>query len=179
MTARGRTQCAPTMWLVRLLDKLEFEKGVDFMKRKAKWFVISVLMLAILALLIFPVGKSFTLPFAADEVSSVILWSFWGYKEATDPADISLIMEEMNSVRLCGVFDFENYQLREGDYSYICAFYLMDGRIYQYSNLSKPGLTSIFMDADGTYYKAKNLLLQSVFDKLDLELRTGNPFPTE
>ena len=149
------------------------------MKRKAKWFVISVLMLAILALLIFPVGKSFTLPFAADEVSSVILWSFWGYKEATDPADISLIMEEMNSARLCGVFDFENYQLREGDYSYICAFYLMDGRTYQYRNLSKPGLTSIFMDADGTYYKAKNLLLQSVFDKLDLELRTGNPFPTE
>ena len=26
MTARGRTQCAPTMWLVRLLDKLEVDE---------------------------------------------------------------------------------------------------------------------------------------------------------
>ena len=149
------------------------------MKRKATWIVGIVLVLAILALLIFPIGKPFVLPFAVDEVSSVILWSFWGYKEATDPADISVIMEEMNGLRLCGTFDFESYQPREGDYSYVCAFYLTDGRIYQYSNLSKPGLTSIFMDADGVCYKAKNLLLQSVFEKLNLEMQTGNPFPTE
>ena len=29
MTARGRTQCAPTMWLVRLLDKLEFDGMIE------------------------------------------------------------------------------------------------------------------------------------------------------
>ena len=149
------------------------------MKRKAKWIIVSVIVLAILVLLVFPIGKSFTLPFTVDEVSSVILWSFWGYKEATDPADISAIMEEINGVRLCGDFDFESYQPKEGDYSYVCAFYLTDGRTYQYSNLSKPGLTSIFMDADGSYYKAKNLMLQSVFEKLNLEQQMGNPFPAE
>ena len=29
MTARGRTQCAPTMWLVRLLDKFEFDGMIE------------------------------------------------------------------------------------------------------------------------------------------------------
>ena len=29
MTARGRTQCAPTMWLVRLLDKLESDGMIE------------------------------------------------------------------------------------------------------------------------------------------------------
>ena len=29
MTACGRTQCAPTMWLVRLLDKLEFDGMIE------------------------------------------------------------------------------------------------------------------------------------------------------
>ena len=29
MTARGRAQCAPTMWLVRLLDKLEFDGMIE------------------------------------------------------------------------------------------------------------------------------------------------------
>ena len=29
MTARGRTQCAPTMWLVRLLDKLGFDGMIE------------------------------------------------------------------------------------------------------------------------------------------------------
>ena len=149
------------------------------MKRKAKWIIVSVIVLAILVLLVFPIGKSFALPFTVDEVSSVILWSFWGYKVATDPADISVIMEEINGVRLCGAFDVESYQPREGDYSYVCAFYMTDGRTYQYSNLSKSGLTSIFMDADGVYYKAKNIMLQSVFEKLNLEMQIGNPFPAE
>ena len=29
MTARGRTQCAPTMWLARLLDKFEFDGMIE------------------------------------------------------------------------------------------------------------------------------------------------------
>lgn len=149
------------------------------MKRNLKWIVVSLLVLTIIVLLVFPIGRPLQLPFEADEVSSVILWSFWGYKEVTEVDDIAQITEKMNGIRICGAFDFENYEPRDGDYSYVCTFYLTDGSTYQYSTMQKPGLTSIFMDADGTYHKAKNVRIQSVFENLDLELRQGNPFPAK
>ena len=149
------------------------------MKRYLKWIVAVLLVLTIVALLIFPRGKSFTLPFAAEDVSSVILWSFWGYKEATDRDDIAMIVGEMNDTRLCGEFDFENYEQREGDYSYICAFLLKDGRTCKYSIMSKPGLASVFRDSDGTYYKVKNVWIESIYNELDIEPQHGNPFPAE
>ena len=127
------------------------------MKRNFTVFAALTVVLAVVALLIFPIGKRFTLPFAAGDVSCVTLWSFWGYKEVTDAEDIAMIAEEMNDIRLCGEFDFESYAPRDGDYSCTVSFLLKDGRIYEYATMPKPGLTTIFQDADGTYYKAKNI----------------------
>lgn len=147
------------------------------MKRNLKWIVAVLLVLMIVALLIFPIGKRFTLPFAAEDVSSVILWSFWGYKEATEAEDIAVIVEEMNGARLCGEFDFENYEPRDGDYS--CQFFLKDDRALEYRTMPKPGLTSLFRDADGIYYKAKGIPSDSMLKNLDMEYQSGNPFDNE
>ena len=149
------------------------------MERNLKWVAILLLVLIVIAVLVFPVGKRFTLPFAAEDVSSVILWSFWGYKETTESADIAMIVERMNGARLCGEFDFENYEPREGDYGSSVSFSLKDGRTYEYGTMTKPGLTSIFRDADGTYYKAKNIPIEKIYNDLDLELQPGNPFDTK
>lgn len=149
------------------------------MKRSIKWIIAAILVLAVIALLVFPIGKHFTLPFTAKEVSSVTLWSFWGYKETTEEEEISAIMEEMNETRLCGEFDFENYEMREGDYGCTFSFFLKDGRTYEYTALPKPGVTTIFRDADGTYYKAKNVPLENIYNRLDQKLKPGNPFITE
>ena len=149
------------------------------MKRNFKLFVILPLVLVIVVLLVFPIGKRFTLPFAAEDVSSVILWSFWGYKEVTDVENVSIIVEEMNDVRLCGEFDFENYAPREGDYGCSAFFLLKDGRTYEYATMPKLGLATIFRDADGTYYKAKNIPIEKIYNELDLALQSGKPFLTE
>ena len=146
------------------------------MKRNQKWIMLAVLLLAVIALLVFPIGKYFTLPFEAEEVSTVILWSFWGYKEVTESADIAMVVEKMNGIRLCGEFDFENYEPREGDYACSVFFFLKDGRTYEYSAMPKPGLTTIFRDADGTYYKAKKVPVEKIYNGLDRELKPGNPF---
>lgn len=146
------------------------------MKRNVKWIIAAILVLAVIALLVLPVGKPFTLPFTAEEVSSVTLWSFWGYKETTEVEEISAIVEEMNGTRLCGEFDFENYEMREGDYGCVFSFCLKDGRTYEYTAIPKPGLTTIFQDADGAYYKAKNVPMQRLYNDLEQELQPGNPF---
>lgn len=146
------------------------------MKRNLKWIVILLLVLLVIGLLVFPVGKRFTLPFAAEEVSSVILWSFWGYKETAKTEDIAMIVEEMNNARICGDFDCEDYELREGDYSCNVSFFLKDGSTYKYSTMPKPGLTSIFQDSDGTYYKAKYISLERIYNNLRQEPKPGNPF---
>ena len=146
------------------------------MKKVYKKLIVLLLVLGFWALLIFPVGKPFELPFEAEEVSSVVLWTFWGYKEAREESDIALIVEEMNNARLCGEFEFENYEPNEGDYSCSACFFLKDGSTYEYETMLKPGLTSIFRDADGTYYKAKNISLEKIYNRLNLELQPGNPF---
>ena len=48
------------------------------MKRNVMWIIAAILVLAVIALLVLPVGTPFALPFTAKEVSSVTLWSFWG-----------------------------------------------------------------------------------------------------
>ena len=146
------------------------------MKRNLKLPVAVVLVLTIIALLIFPIGKSLALPFAAEDVSSVILWSFWGYKEATDHDDIAMIVGKMNGARLCGEFDFDNYEPREGDYGCDFYFFMTDGRLYEYSTMPKAGLTSLFRDADGTYYKAKGISSDRILENLNIAYQSGNPF---
>ena len=149
------------------------------MKRNLKWSVAVLLVLTIIALLIFPIGKSFALPFTAEDVSSVILWSFWGYKEATDRDDIAMIVEEVNGTRLCGEFDFDNYEPRAGDYGCDFYFFMKDGRIYEYSTMPKAGLTSLFRDADGTCYKAKGISSDRILENLNIAYQSGNPFDKE
>jgi len=146
------------------------------MKRSHKLLIILILVLTVIALLVFPVGVSFTLPFGAEEVSSVIMYSIWGYKEATDAEDISMIAEKMNSARLCGEFDFESYEPREGDYGCTFYFFLKNGRTYEYTVMTKPGLTTIFRDADGVYYKAKKIPMEKIYNEFEGELKPGNPF---
>ena len=136
-------------------------------------------MLAVVVLLVFPIGKPFALPFEAEEVSSVILWNFWGYKEATGAEDIATIVEEMNDARLCGEFDYEKYTPREGDYGCSVSFFLKDGRTYEYATMPKPGLTTIFRDADGTCYKAKGVFADRILEKLNMAYQSGNPFDKE
>ena len=41
MTARGRTQCAPTIWLERLLDKLEFGEQLVLCDQQSATTVIA------------------------------------------------------------------------------------------------------------------------------------------
>lgn len=149
------------------------------MKRNIKWVIVAVLILAVIALLVFPVGAPFTLPFEAEEVSSVMMHSFWGYKEATEAEDIFVIMEEMNGARLCGGFDFESYEPREGDYGCVFCFFLKDGRTYEYATMPKPGLTTIFRDADGTYYKAKKIPMEKIYNEFEGECKPGNLFQAE
>ena len=146
------------------------------MKRNFELFVMFALVLAVVALLVFPIGKRFTLPFAAEDVSSVILWSFWGYKETAKTEDIAMIVKEMNNAHICGEFDYEDYEPREGDYSCNASFFLKDGSTYKYSTMPKPGLTSIFQDSDGTYYKAKYISLERIYNNLRQEPKPGNPF---
>lgn len=148
------------------------------MKRNLKW-IVAVFLAVIASLLIFPVGKPFVLPFAAEDVSSVIVWSFWGYKEATESSDIALIVDTINDTRLCGEFDFETYEPRDGDDGCQFFFVLKDGSTFKYHTVPKPGLTSIFQDADGTYYKAKSAAQNSIIEELDVEIQHGNPFETE
>jgi len=146
------------------------------MKRNVNWIIGAILVLAVIALLVLPVGKPFALPFAAEEVSSVTLWSFWGYKETIEAEEIAVIVEEMNETRLCGEFNFEKFEPRAGDYSCVFSFCLKDGRIYEYTVIPKPGLTTIFRDGDGTYYKAKNVPMKKLYNDLQQELQPGNPF---
>ena len=146
------------------------------MKKAYKKVIALILVLGFWAVLILPVGKPFALPFETEEVSSVTLWTFWGYKEAAASSDIATIIEEMNGARICGEFDFESYEPNDGDYSCIAYFFLRDGSTYTYETRLKPGLTSIFRDADGTYYKAKNISLEAIYNRLNLELQHGDPF---
>ena len=149
------------------------------MRRNNKWIIGAILVLGVIALLVFPVGKRFTLPFTAEEVSSVTLWSFWGYKETIVAEEIAAIVEEMNGVRLCGEFDFDNYEMREGDYGCVFCFFLKDGRTYEYATMPKPGLTTIFRDADGTYYKAKKIPMEKIYNEFEGECKPGNLFQAE
>ena len=144
------------------------------MKRKSKLLIVLILVAVIAALLVFPVGRRFPLPFETEDVSFVILWSFWGYKEARESREITMIVEEMSDIRLCREFDYENYEPRDGDYSYNICFFLNDGSAYEYEALPKPGLTTVFRDADGTYYKAKNVPLKAIYNNLAQDPQFGN-----
>lgn len=147
------------------------------MKRKLVLIVVILIVLALAASILLPVGQPFTLPFAAEDVSCVILFRLMsGYMEVTEAEDIAKVVEAMNEIRLCGTCDPEP---EEGNYGCTYYFFLQDGRRYELHTAEGPFIRNVLTDDTGTKYKIKKFPLYALWNELDVEVHPGGPFQSE
>ena len=133
------------------------------MKRKV---IIAVVLAILLIVFVAAFGKSYHLPFGAEEVAAVTFGNdFWRiYKQTETEADIVQVVKKMNRIRLCGLHDPEK-DPEEGAFGYTIQFILNDGRKYTFHAVTGDGLTAFFTDETGTTYKVRNFQPQALWNQ--------------